>query len=202
MGNPMFSMFSHKIPAINLQRRRTAAAIGLASFGLSGAPALAQLNLVDSEGRPVGAMEAPFITTPDHIVPVMLDLASVGASDVVYDLGCGDGRIVIAAGKRGARGVGVDIDEALIENAKVSARQAGVSDRVRFTKGDIFEMNYHDATVVMLYLSERLNLQLWPKLKAQLKPGSRIISHRFKMGGLKPDRTINIDNRDIYLWRI
>ena len=147
-------------------------------------------------------MEAPFITTPDHIVPVMLDLASVGASDVVYDLGCGDGRIVIAAGKRGARGVGVDIDEALIENAKVSARQAGVSDRVRFTKGDIFEMNYHDATVVMLYLSERLNLQLWPKLKAQLQPGSRIISHRFKMGGLKPDRTINIDNRDIYLWRI
>ena len=183
--------------AVNLRRRRIAAALGLMC-----APALAQMNLADSEGRPVGAMEAPFITTPDAIVPVMLDLAGVSANDVVYDLGCGDGRIVIAAGKRGARGVGVDIDDVLIENAKVAARQAGVADRVRFIRGDLFEIDYRDATVVMLYLSERLNLQLLPKLKAQLKPGARIVSHRFKMGDLKPDRTINIDNRDIYLWRI
>jgi ribosomal protein L11 methylase PrmA len=195
IGNSMLASCS---PAVILRRRRTAAALAT----LLCAPALAQLNLVDSEGRPAGAVEAPFITTPDAIVPLMLDLAGVSASDVVYDLGCGDGRIVIAAGKRGARGVGVDIDEVLIENAKVTARQAGVADRVRFTKGDLFEMDYRDATVVMLYLSERLNLQLLPKLKAQLKPGSRIVSHRFKMGDLKPDRVINIDNRDIYLWRI
>ncbi len=184
-------------PAVNLARRRAAAALGLLCT-----PAFAQMNLVDSEGRPVGAMEAPFITTPDHIVTLMLDLASVSAGDMVYDLGCGDGRIVIAAGKRGARGVGVDIDDVLIENAKVNARQAGVAERVRFTKGDLFAMDYRDATVVMLYLSERLNLQLLPKLRAQLKPGSRIVSHRFKMGDLNPERTINIDNRNIYLWRI
>ncbi len=166
------------------------------------AASLAQMNLVDSEGRPVGALEAPFITTPESIVPVMLDLASVTAADNVYDLGCGDGRIVIAAAQRGARGLGVDLDYDLIANAKVAARQAGVADRVRFERGDLFEMDYREATVVMLYLSERLNLQLWPRLKAQLKPGSRIVSHRFKMGDLKPERTIHIDNRDIHLWRI
>lgn len=184
-------------PRFNPGRRRIAAALGLLCV-----PAAAQLNLVDSEGRPAGAMEAPFITTPESIVTLMLDLAAVTSSDVVYDLGCGDGRIVIAAGRRGARGVGVDIDDVLIQNARVAARQAGVADRVRFNKGDLFEMDYREATVVMLYLSERLNLQLWPKLKAQLKPGARIVSHRFKMGDIKPERTINIDNRDIYLWRI
>ena len=186
----------------SLARRRLIAATGLAALAAPGAAALAQMNLVDSEGRPVGALEAPFITTPEHIIKIMLDLAGVGAADNVYDLGCGDGRIVIAAGLRGARGLGVDLDYDLIANAKVAARQAGVADRVRFERGDLFAMDYREATVVMLYLSERLNLQLWPKLKAQLKPGSRIVSHRFKMGDIKPERTINIDNRDIYLWRV
>ena len=186
----------------SLARRRLIAATGLAALAAPGAAALAQMNLVDSEGRPVGALEAPFITTPEHIVKIMLDLAGVGAADNVYDLGCGDGRIVIAAGLRGARGLGVDLDYDLIANARVAARQAGVADRVRFERGDLFAMDYREATVVMLYLSERLNLQLWPKLKAQLKPGSRIVSHRFKMGDIKPERTINIDNRDIYLWRV
>ena len=192
-------------PPINTRRRALAASgAGLALLHLapSSLPARAQMNLVDSEGRPVGALEAPFITTPDHIVKLMLDLAGVTAADNVYDLGCGDGRIVIAAGLRGARGLGVDLDYALIDNAKVKARQAGVADRVRFERGDLFEMDYRDASVVMLYLSERLNLQLWSRLKAQLKPGSRVVSHRFKMGDIQPARTIHIDNRDIYLWRI
>lgn len=182
-----------------LTRRRIMAAAALAPLC---ATPLAQMNLVDSEGRPVGALEAPFITTPDYIVKIMLDLAGVGATDVVYDLGCGDGRIVIGAGLRGARGVGVDLDYDLIANAKVAARQAGVGDRVRFERGDLFEMDYRDATVVMLYLSERLNLQLWPRLKAQLQPGARIVSHRFKIGDIAPVRTVNVDNRDIYLWRV
>lgn len=189
-------------PPASPARRRLLAAAAVGACGLPGAAALAQMNLVDSEGRPAGALEAPFITTPAHIVTIMLDLAGVGAADNVFDLGCGDGRIVIAAGLRGARGLGVDLDYELIANAKVAARQAGVAGRVRFERGDLFEIDYRDATVVMLYLSERLNLQLWPKLKAQLKPGSRIVSHRFKMGDIKPDRTINIDNRDIYLWRV
>ena len=183
-------------------RRRLMLSAGWSALCLPAVTPLAQMNLVDSEGRPVGALEAPFITTPEHIVKIMLDLASVGAADNVFDLGCGDGRIVIAAGLRGARGLGVDLDHDLIANAKVMARQAGVADRVRFERGDLFAIDYREATVVMLYLSERLNLQLWPKLKAQLKPGSRIVSHRFKMGDIKPERTINIDNRDIYLWRV
>lgn len=187
------------LPPTGLTRRRVLATAALAP--VCTAP-LAQLNLVDSEGRPVGALEAPFITTPEGIVKIMLDLAGVGAQDVVYDLGCGDGRIVIGAGQRGARGIGVDLDHDLIANARVAAQQAGVADRVRFERGDLFEMDYRDATVVMLYLSERLNLQLWPRLKAQLKPGSRVVSHRFKMGDVKPERTIHVDNRDIYLWRI
>lgn len=192
-------MLPGRVAPFSSTRRRLLATAALAPLS---AAALAQMNLVDSEGRPIGALEAPFITTPEYIVKIMLDLADVGASDLVYDLGCGDGRIVIGAGLRGARGVGVDLDYDLIANAKVAARQAGVTGRVRFERGDLFEMDYRDATVVMLYLSERLNLALWPRLKAQLKPGARVVSHRFKIGDIKPERTINIDNRDIHLWRI
>ncbi len=188
-----------RILPTRLTRRRILAA---ATFAPSCTAAIAQLNLVDSEGRPVGALEAPFLTSPEGIVKIMLDLAGVGAQDMVYDLGCGDGRIVIGAGLRGARGIGIDLDYDLIANARVAARQAGVAERVRFERGDLFEMDFRDATVVMLYLSERLNLLLWPRLKAQLKPGSRVVSHRFKMGDIKPERTIQVDNRDIYLWRI
>ena len=129
-------------------------ALLIASFGA----ARAQLNLVDSEGRPVGAMEAPFITTPEPVVQAMLDLARIGQGDVVYDLGCGDGRIIIeAARSRGARGVGVEIDEVLVDRARVHARQAGVADRVSIVRGDLFTLDVSPASVVMLYLGEDLN---------------------------------------------
>ena len=170
--------------------------------GMFGA-ARAQLNLVDSEGRPAGAMEAPFITTPEPVVQAMLDLARVGQGDVVYDLGCGDGRIIIeAARSRGARGVGVEIDEVLVDRARVHARQAGVADRVSIVRGDLFTLDVSPASVVMLYLGEDLNTRLWPKLVRELKPGTRVVSHRFIIRGVPPERSIEAHGVQLHYWTI
>ena len=164
--------------------------------------ALAQTNLVTSDGAPVRTIEVPFVVTPNDTVSAMLDLAGVKADDVVYDLGCGDGRIVIAAAKlRGARGVGVEIDDKLVETARVDVQRAGLQDRVRIEQGDLFEMDFHDATVVMLYLSESINQRLWPKFVRELKPGARIVSHKFAMGERAPERTVAVGGNNLYLWR-
>ena len=181
--------------------RRVAFALALliASSGV----AHAQVNLVDSEGRPAGAMEAPFITTPEPVVQAMLDLARVAQGDVVYDLGCGDGRIIIeAARSRGARGVGVEIDEVLVDRARVHARQAGVADRVSIVRGDLFTLDVSPASVVMLYLGEDLNTRLWPKLVRELKPGTRVVSHRFIIRGVPPERSIEAHGVQLHYWTI
>jgi len=144
-----------------------------------------------------------FVPTPEDVVAGMLRLASVKRGDVVYDLGSGDGRIVIAAAKRyGARGVGIDIDPERIEEASRNARAAKVSDRVRFLNQDLFESDLSEATVVTLYLLPRLNLRLRPKLLAELKPGTRVVSHGFDMGDWKPDRVAQVGSTTIYLWTI
>ena len=124
--------------------------------------------------------------------------------DVVYDLGCGDGRIPIAAAKTyGARGVGIDIDPERIREANANAKEAGVTDKVKFINGDLFTADISEATVVTLYLLPSLNEKLIPKLKSELKPGARIVSHQFDMGaGWPPDETQQINGRTIYLWRI
>jgi SAM-dependent methyltransferase len=179
-------------------RRRICAALGLAALGRA---ALAQTNLITSDGTPVRSIEVPFVVTPNPVVEAMLDLAEVRAEDVVYDLGCGDGRIVIAAAKlRGARGVGVEIDEKLAETARVDARRAGVEARVRIEQGDLFEMDFHDATVVMLYLSDSINQRLWPKFVSELKPGARIVSHKFNMGERPAERSVTVGSSTLYLW--
>ena len=147
-----------------------------------------------------------YVPTPDAVVEKMLELANVGKDDVVYDLGCGDGRIVIAAAKKyGARGVGVDIDSQRIKESNENARQAGVTDRVKFIQQDLFEMDFSEATVVTLYLLPSLNLKLRPKLLRDLKPGSRIVSHAFDMGDWKPEKVVTVptdfDNElTIYYW--
>src|SRR5215472_6991577 len=133
----------------------------------------------------------------------MLKLANVQGSDVVYDLGCGDGRIVIAAAKKyGARGVGIDHNPDLIAQAKAKAKQEGVESLVRFERNDIFDADTHDATVVAIYLLPHINLKLRPKLKKDLRPGSRIVSHEFGMGDWKPEKTDEIDGAKILLWTI
>ncbi len=150
-----------------------------------------------------------FVPTEQEVVDAMCKLAKVGKEDVVYDLGCGDGRIVITAvSKVGAKkGVGVDLDPRRIREAKANARGARVQDRVEFRQGDVFKVeDLEQATVVMLYMSEDVNKQLRPILQARLKPGSRIVSHQFNMGDWKPDRTETIEldgeSYEIFLWTI
>jgi SAM-dependent methyltransferase len=138
-------------------------------------------------------LDVPYEATPLNIVEAMLELASVSKDDIVYDLGCGDGRIVITAAKKyGARGVGVDIDPERIREANANAIKAGVADLVRFIQQDLFEAEIKEATVVTLYLLPEINLRLRPKLFRELKPGTRVVSERFDMGDWKPDKTVEV----------
>jgi predicted O-methyltransferase YrrM len=163
--------------------------------------------LVVAALAPLQIRRAPFVATPPDVVDRMLTLAHVGPDDVVYDLGCGDGRIVIAAALRyGARGVGVDIDPERIQEAEENARQAGVADRVTFRVQDALETDVSEATVVALYLLSALNVQLRPILTYQLRPGARIVSHNFAMGEWEPDVVDVFESADgrrrtLYLWR-
>jgi cyclopropane fatty-acyl-phospholipid synthase-like methyltransferase len=148
-------------------------------------------------------INAPYLGTPAPIVDAMLDLAKVKSNDVVYDLGCGDGRIVISAAKKyGARGVGIDINPVRIEEARVNARAAGVEGRIVFEAKDLFDSDFHDATVVALYLLPEINMRLRPRLLSELKPGARVVSHSFTMGDWKPDKEIVVDGEHLYLWII
>ena len=150
---------------------------------------------------PLRQPDVIFVPTPQEVVDAMLKLAGVKAGDVVYDLGCGDGRIVItAAQKYGARGIGIDIDPQRIKEATANAQKAGVSDRVKFMNADLFETNLSEANIVTLYLLPSLNLKLQPKLMRELRAGSRVVSHSFDMGDWKPEREQDIDGRHIYLW--
>ena len=145
--------------------------------------------------------DVPFVRTPPAVVDAMLKLAEVKGSDFVIDLGCGDGRIVVAAAQKfQARGRGVDFNPKRIEEAKANAREAGVSDRVDFVQGDFFEADIHEATVVTLYLLPSVNLKLRPRLLKELKVGSRIVSHNFDMGDWKPDKTEDAEGRIVRLW--
>jgi ribosomal protein L11 methylase PrmA len=144
-----------------------------------------------------------YVPTPEQVVEAMLDVAKVTKNDVVYDLGCGDGRIVVtAAQKFGARGIGIDIDPARIEEANANARRAGVTDRVQFMLADLFTTDISQASVVTLYLLPSLNVKLMPKLMKELKPGTRIVSHAFDMGDWKPEQTLEVEGRTIYFWTI
>ena len=144
-----------------------------------------------------------FVPTPNDVVDKMLEMAKVTAKDTVYDLGCGDGRIVItAAQKYGARAVGVDIDPKRIGEAVVNAKAAKVTDKVRFIEGDLFETDISEATVVTLYLLTRLNEKLKPKLLKDLKPGTRVVSHAFDMGDWAPEQKAQVGAASVYLWRI
>ena len=176
-----------------MERRRFLT--GLAAVSVSGF-ALAQEQ----------ALRGPdviFVPTPNDVVSGMLRLAGVTKNDTVYDLGCGDGRIVItAAQKYGARGVGIDIDPDRVKEASANTLKAKVSDRVKIIRGDLFEADISPATVVTLYLLTGLNLKLRPKLMKDLKPGTRVVSHAFTMGDWKPEKTEEVGGTTIYLWRI
>jgi hypothetical protein len=148
-----------------------------------------------------------FVPTPPEVVQAMLDQAQVTAKDVVYDLGSGDGRMVItAAQKYGSRGVGIDIDPQRISDSRKNAAKAGVTDRVKFTQGDLFEADIREATVVTLYLLSELNRRLRPRLLSELRPGTRVVSHDFDMGEWEPDVTkavkSSVRTHNVHFWVI
>jgi len=171
--------------------------------GCAGAPATTPTT---TPARPAPKLDVVWVPSAPEVVAAMLETAGVRPGDVVYDLGCGEGEIVIAAAKLyGARGVGVDLDPERIRNARANATSAGVTERVTFVEQDLFKTDVSPATVVTLYLLPELNERLRPKLLSELRPGSRIVSHDFGMGGWVPERTITVPlarEHRVFLWRV
>ena len=159
--------------------------------------------LFGQAAAPSRTPDVPYVPTPENVVEAMLKLGEVKKGDVLYDLGSGDGRIVITAAKNfGVKGTGIDINPERISEANANAKSAGVTDRVRFLNQDLFEADIKDATVVTLYLLPSINLKLRPKLWKDLKPGTRIVSHSFDMGDWAPEKKIEVDGRYLYFWRV
>ena len=170
---------------------------------------LAGITLLGSTAAQQKEPEVPYVPTPYEVVREMLKLAQVDEDDVLYDLGCGDGRIVITAAKEfGCRGVGIDIDPQRIEESRVNAEKEGVSDRVKFIEQDLFEADFREATVVTIYLLSNVNIRLRPKLLSELAPGTRLVSHDFNMHEWDDDDSIRIlgdrewDHHYLYKWII
>jgi cyclopropane fatty-acyl-phospholipid synthase-like methyltransferase len=187
--------------------RTVAVALLLASVSLAPTPAVAPAGAqtVRESNTPLRERDVIFVPTREPVANAMVKLAGVTKNDVVYDLGCGDGALLIAAARLGARVVGVDIDPQRIKEATENVRRAGVQDRVTLIRGDIFDpsINIGEANVVTLYLLPSLNQKLMPRLKAELKPGARVVSHAFSMGDSWPaDKEETADGTVIYLWNI
>jgi SAM-dependent methyltransferase len=172
-------------------RRLALTALFLLSFAAAQTPKQAKLP------------DVPYVPTDNTVVDAMLKLAGVKNTDVVYDLGCGDGRIVVRAAKNfGAHGVGVDINPVRIQEARDNAKRNDVEGLVRFEEADLFDTDIHNATVVTLYLLPQVNLRLRPKLLSDLRPGTRVVSHSFDMGDWKPEKQEQVEGATIYLWTI
>lgn len=178
----------------------TLAGLVLAVLSIAAVPVTAQ-PLTPLEKR----LDVPYVPTHEKVVAEMLKIANVGKNDVLYDLGCGDGRIPITAAKRfGTRGVGVDIDPQRVTEARENAVKEGVTDRVKFVQQDLFDTDIKEATVVTLYLLPDINLKLRPKLLSDLKPGTRVVSHNYDMGDWQPQKHITVKLPDgehqVYFW--
>ena len=169
--------------------------------------AIVAAGAVSTAAAPPLVKDVPYVPTPPEVVERMLQMAAVKTGDVLYDLGCGDGRIVIAAVKKpGVRGVCVDIDPERIADSKRNAEAAGVTDRIRFVEGDLFKVPFTDATVMTLYLMPDVNMRLRPRLLSELKPGTRVVSHAFDMGDWTPEERVVVDLQPqsyvLYRWTI
>lgn len=185
------SYLTHLLPSVALSIALVAQGVPATAQQVTAPPRLHEPDVI-------------YVPTPPEVVAAMLEVAKVGRGDIVYDLGSGDGRIVVAAVKDfgAARGTGIDIDPTRVSEANENARLAGVVDRVQFLNQDLFETDLREATVVTLYLLPSLNLRLRPKLLAELKPGSRIVSHSFDMGDWAPEQTLNVSGRMVYFWTV
>jgi SAM-dependent methyltransferase len=175
------------------------------TVSLLSAPAFPQERIPWREYK---SYDVPFVPTPVEVVDAMLELAKIQPGDLLYDLGCGDGRIVIAAAKTfGIKAIGIDIDPIRISESKENATESGVNDKVKFIQQDLFETDFSDASVITMYLLTSVNRRLRPKLLSELKPGTRLVSHRFDMGEWKADKTVSVkiyndygDDRKVYFW--
>ncbi|GAA0735497.1 class I SAM-dependent methyltransferase [Sphingomonas japonica] len=178
----------------------------LASALLLGSGGIVAATLYDAPTAQSAQKTQPdviYVPTPPQVVEAMLDVAGLKDGDILYDLGSGDGRIPIAAARRAkVRATGIDIDPERIAEANANAQAAGVTDEVTFKQADLFATDFSDATVVTLYLLPSLNEKLRPRLLAELKPGTRIVSHAFTMGDWKPEQELEIDGRRIYFWTV
>lgn len=155
------------------------------------------------QARPLREPDVVYVPTPEPVVDAMLNLARVQRDDVLYDLGSGDGRIPIRAAERfGIRATGIEINPDRIREANANAEKAGVTDLVEFREEDLFEADFSDASVVTLYLLDSLNEKLRPRLLAELEPGTRIVSHAFRMGDWAPEQTLEVGDSTIYLWTV
>ncbi len=165
------------------------------------------VRFVNAQENPPFVLDVPYVPTPELIVDEMLEMAEVNGKDVLYDLGSGDGRIPITAAQRfGTRGVGIDLNPERVKEAKENAEKAKVTDKVTFIEGDLFEIDFSEATVVSLYLFPEVNLKLRPKI-LKMKPGTRVVSHNYDMGDWKPEQTKKIKAPNgtahtLYLWRV
>jgi SAM-dependent methyltransferase len=182
--------------SLQLPQRRLA----LRATLLLAAPGLMSAREVFAQDTP--QLDVPYVPTPQVVVDRMIQLGNVDAKDVVYDLGCGDGRLVITAAQKGARAMGVDLNPARIAEANANAKKAGVTNRVQFKVANLFETDVSPASVVTLYLLPEVNMKIRPQLWKQLKVGTRVVSHAFDMGDWAPEQTVRVDGKTIYAWTI
>lgn len=167
-------------------------------FGLVLLAGLAGMTQVPSHAQV--RLDVPYVPTPQDVVDRMLDMAKLTKDDFHMDLGSGDGRIAVTAARRGARSIGVDLNPTRIAEANENAQKAGVTDRVTFVLGNLFEQDISKANVLTMYLLQGVNLQLRPKILSDLRPGSRVVSHAFSMNDWEPDEHANVNGRNLYLW--
>ena len=167
-------------------------------YALTLAAGLAAATAVYAQQEP--RLDVIYVPTPQEVVDRMLELAKVGNGDFMIDFGCGDGRMVVTAAKKGARGYGVDINPQRIKEANENAKNAGVTDKVEFKIANLFEEDLSKADVMAMYLLTDINLRLRPKILDTMKPGTRIVSHAFDMGDWKPEVHENVNGRNVYFW--
>jgi len=191
------------LPLTGCQQPSPSSSAPADTTGLSEGERSVLLPDMDTGFKEMLQSDVPYVRTPQGIVDTMLSVANVTADDVVYDLGSGDGRIPIKAARTyGARAVGIEIKSDLVEEARINAQEAGVSDLVTFRQGDLFKTDISEATVVTLYLVPSVNLRLRPKLFRELEPGTRVVSHDFDMEEWAPDTTVQSGNDVVYRWTI
>lgn len=186
--------------AVGLTLLATLFASGAAAQSVAGDRAACEQSYKPQSGQE--GKDVVWVPTPDEVVQRMLQIVNVTPADVVYDLGAGDGKIAIAAARLGARSVGIEFNPDMARLAQCFVGAAGLSGKARIVRGDVFESDFREATVVTMYLLPELNLRLLPKLLKDLKPGTRIVSHAFDMGGWKPEQKVTVAGKDIYRWTI